>query len=157
MKMMSYGRKRGGQSLVEFAMIAPIFFLLIFGIIDFGRLYFTQSTLQHALREAGRYAVTGNKLSGTNPATTQPYTRVESIKQIASKAAMGLNIGTVTVSSQSGGANSAGGPRDIVTVSLTHTLNLITPIVGKFFNNGQHVFTVTTTFKNEPFNPAQTN
>ncbi len=125
---------KSGQSLVEFALVAPLFFLLIFGVIDFGRLFFTQATLQHALREAGRYAVTGNKLPGTNPDTSQPYTRVESIKQAAKKAAMGLDVGAITVSSQSGGAGSAGGPGDRVTVSITYTLQLITPIIGKFYN-----------------------
>ncbi len=149
--------RKSGQSLVEFALVAPLFFLLVFGVIDFGRLFFTQATLQHALREAGRYAVTGNKLPGTNPETSQPYTRVESIKQIAKQAAMGLDVSSVSVSSQSGGAGSAGAPGDYVTVSITYTLKLITPIIGKFYNNGEHTFVAQTTFRNEPFNPSQTN
>jgi hypothetical protein len=128
---------RSGQSLVEFALIAPLFFLLVFGIIDFGRLFF--------------------KLPGVNPDTSQPYTRVESIKAIAKKAAMGLDISAINVSSQNGGPGSAGGPGDRVTVSITYTLRLITPIIGKFYNNGQHTFVAQTTFRNEPFHPSQTN
>ncbi|MCS7048281.1 MAG: pilus assembly protein [Verrucomicrobiae bacterium] len=147
---------RRAQSLVEFAMVAPLFFLLIFGIIDFGRVYFTQATIQHALREAGRFAVTGNRLPGTNPATGQPYTRVESIIEVARKAAVGADITGITVSSQAGGANHAGGPGDRVTVSITATVRIITPIIGQFFPNGRHTFTARTTFRNEPFNPSQT-
>lgn len=148
--------RRRASSLVEFALVAPLFFLLIFGIIDFGRLFFTRATLQHALREAGRFAVTGNKLPGVNPATSQPYTRVESIIEVAKKAAVGLDVTGITVSSQAGGPNHAGGPGDRVTVSITTTLRIITPIIGQFFTDGRYTFTVRTTFRNEPFHPSQT-
>src|SRR5580698_3843174 len=59
-------RSRNGQSMVEFALVAPLFFLLVFGITDFSRLFFTQETLQYAVREAGRYAVTGQHATGSN-------------------------------------------------------------------------------------------
>jgi Flp pilus assembly protein TadG len=151
-------KSSSGQSLVEFALIAPLFFLLIFGVLDFGRLFFSQMTLQHALREAGRYAVTGRRLSGTDPKTGQAYTRVGSIKQIAENAASGLNVTSISISSVQGGNGSAGGPGDTFTVSLTTNLKLITPIIGQFFGpNGTYTFTVSTTFKNEPFDPSQTN
>jgi len=45
-----------GQTLVEFALIAPIIFLLLFGIIDFGMALDHRITLQHAVREGARYA-----------------------------------------------------------------------------------------------------
>src|SRR5437899_784452 len=59
---------RRGTAAVEFALVAPLFLLLVFGILDFGRLFYVQETLQHALREAGRFAVTGQH-SGTNRVT----------------------------------------------------------------------------------------
>lgn len=150
-------KSNSGQSLVEFALMSIIFFLAVFGILDFGRVFFTQMTLQHALREAGRYAVTGRHLPGTNPNTHNPYTRIESIKQIAQNSAAGLSISSISVSSVQGGSGSAGGPRDTMTVSLTTDLQLITPMIGRYFGpNGKYTFTVKTTFLNEPFNPSQT-
>lgn len=143
-----------GQSLVEFALVAPLFFILIFGVLDLGRVLFTQMTLQHALREAGRYAVTGNHITqgGTN------LSRVASIRQMAQKAAAGVDVSSITVSSVSGGNGSAGGPQDTVTVSLTTNLRLITPMIGRYFGtNGVYTFSVGTTFRNEPFPPANTN
>ena len=47
---------RRGQSLVEFALITPVFLLLVFGIFDFARLMFTMATTSNALRNAARYA-----------------------------------------------------------------------------------------------------
>ncbi|NBO91423.1 MAG: pilus assembly protein [Planctomycetia bacterium] len=49
--------KRGGASVVEFALVAPIFFLLLFGIIEYCRLMFTWQLLNNAAREGARYAV----------------------------------------------------------------------------------------------------
>jgi len=45
-----------GQTLIEFALVAPIIFLLLFGIVDFGLALDRRITLQHAVREGARYA-----------------------------------------------------------------------------------------------------
>ena len=52
-------RPENGQSLAEFALIAPIFFLMIFGIIDLSRAFQSYVTIQEAARSGARYAVTG--------------------------------------------------------------------------------------------------
>ena len=43
-----------GQSLVEFALVLPIFLMLIMGVIDAGRLVYMNSTLSNAAREGAR-------------------------------------------------------------------------------------------------------
>jgi Flp pilus assembly protein TadG len=45
-----------GQSLVEFALVFPVFMVLLFGIIDGSRLVFMNSTLSQAAREGARQA-----------------------------------------------------------------------------------------------------
>jgi Flp pilus assembly protein TadG len=49
-------RNERGSVAVEFGLIAPIFFLLLFGIIDFGRAFYTVHDLAAAVREGARYA-----------------------------------------------------------------------------------------------------
>ena len=51
------GRQRG-QALTEFALIVPLLFLLLFGVIQFGFLLGGQVGLTNAAREAARYATT---------------------------------------------------------------------------------------------------
>ena len=51
-------RKSGGQSIVESAFTFLPLFALIFGITDFGLMIFRWTTLQNAVREGTRYAVT---------------------------------------------------------------------------------------------------
>ena len=46
-----------GVAMVEFALVAPIFFLLLFGIIEGGRFIFYYETLNNATREGARYAI----------------------------------------------------------------------------------------------------
>jgi Flp pilus assembly protein TadG len=45
-----------GQTLVEFALILPIFILILVGIFDGGRLVFANHTVNNAAREGGREA-----------------------------------------------------------------------------------------------------
>jgi Flp pilus assembly protein TadG len=50
-------RRRGrGQAMTEFALIAPIFFILVFGIIELGLLFGGQNGLVASARELARYA-----------------------------------------------------------------------------------------------------
>ena len=59
-----------GQALVEFALVLPIFILILFGIIEFSRVWQTVNVLSSAAREgARRAAVTAPDISqSTNAA-----------------------------------------------------------------------------------------
>jgi len=66
-------RRSRGQSLVEFALIFPIFLGMLFGLIDAGRLIYLNSTLSQAAREAGRLgAVEAYWLGSTATDCNQP-------------------------------------------------------------------------------------
>jgi Flp pilus assembly protein TadG len=41
-------------SMIEFAIVAPLLFLLVFGIIDFGRAFFLYNNLTNAARDGAR-------------------------------------------------------------------------------------------------------
>lgn len=45
-----------GQAIVEFALVLPVFILLLFGVIEFGLLFNAQLTLENNARECARYA-----------------------------------------------------------------------------------------------------
>jgi hypothetical protein len=45
-----------GQTLVEFALVLPIFLMVVFGLLDVGRLVYTNSALSQAAREGARLA-----------------------------------------------------------------------------------------------------
>lgn len=51
-----------GATMAEFAIIAVVFFMIIFGIIEFGRLFYTHNALTDAARRGARYAVLHEKI-----------------------------------------------------------------------------------------------
>jgi len=149
------GNSNRGTTMAEFALVLPMFVLLMFAVVDFARLFYIEMTLQNAVREAGRYAITGNHQPDPNH-LGQTLSRVQSISQVAQQSAMGLDVSNLQIVSASGGNGNAGGPGDTVTISLTTNLRILTPIIAQFFKNGAYTFTVSVSFKNEPFPPGNT-
>lgn len=52
-----------GQTLVEFALILPVFILILVGLFDAGRLVFAYHTVNNAAREGGREATVNQTLA----------------------------------------------------------------------------------------------
>lgn len=65
--MKSFVSGESGQSLVEFALVLPLFLLIITGIFDVGRAVWQENTLAYAAREGTRYAIVHGSASD-NPA-----------------------------------------------------------------------------------------
>lgn len=61
-----------GQSIVEFALVAPILLLLVFGIIEFGRVYYNKALINHAARNTLRIASVGTDISGSIQKSVEP-------------------------------------------------------------------------------------
>ena len=63
-----------GQALVEFAFVAPMFFLLLFAIVDFGRYVYYVQILNNAAREGARYAIVhgSRSFNPTGPPSADP-------------------------------------------------------------------------------------
>jgi len=57
-KISNHKHSERGTTVAEFAVVALIFFTLIIGIIEFGRLLYTHNALTDATRRGARYAVT---------------------------------------------------------------------------------------------------
>lgn len=55
-----YFKNREGTAAIEFAILAIPFFMLLFAILELAIVFFINSTLSHAVSEAGRQIRTGN-------------------------------------------------------------------------------------------------
>lgn len=49
-------KNEAGKTLVEFAIVGGIFLLILTGVVEFGRLYWTHNALRDAARRGVRYA-----------------------------------------------------------------------------------------------------
>jgi Flp pilus assembly protein TadG len=52
-------RREEGASAVEFALVAPLLFMLVFGILYFGIAFLRMQSLRSSVREGGRAAAVG--------------------------------------------------------------------------------------------------
>lgn len=139
-------RDASGQSLVEFALVLPMLLLVFFGIFEFGRFYFTKLTLQHAVREATRFAVTGNVL--TDPETGEPIDRAGSIVRVILHNTKDLDVELdgITITPVDGG-----GPEDIVRVAVDFQYDLTLPLVRGIVPDGHVDISMSTAMRNEAF------
>src|SRR5215213_9198272 len=61
-----FARKNSAQAMVEFALALPVLLLLLYGVLEAGRLLFLYSTVVTGSRQAVRYgAATGENDDGT--------------------------------------------------------------------------------------------
>lgn len=60
------GRDRRGSAAVEFAIIAPVFFALVFAIIETGMVFFAGQVLETAVQDTGRTFYTSQTVTETD-------------------------------------------------------------------------------------------
>ena len=65
---------RRGVAATEFAIVAPVFFMMIIGFIEFGRALMVQQVLINASRVGARMASTTGATSGGVQSAVQSYT-----------------------------------------------------------------------------------
>jgi hypothetical protein len=126
------GRRSRGQAIVEFAFAAPIFFLLLMGLVEGGRYVFYSESLNHAAREGTRYAIIHGDASRpvseqTGPGSGDPSG--DAIKQVIRDAAVGMGDpeNLVIPDPDYSPNNNRRGSSVTVTVSYTYT-----PVVAVF-------------------------
>lgn len=147
-------RRQRGSTLVEFAIIAPAFLLLMIGIIELSMAYFANLTMQHAVREAARYSVTGNRDLDPNASNQQRY---QAVIQKMKDSSMGMfdktkPVITVAVNGNaSSGNGSFGNAGDIVVITVNCSWAFATPLMAAIFKDNQAHFVVAATMRNESF------
>lgn len=73
MKTLHHRHNESGATIAELAIVALIFFTIIFGIIEFGRLLYTHNALTDATRRGARYAVLHSGLSDADKNAVKNY------------------------------------------------------------------------------------
>ena len=110
-------RNERGQSTVELALSMLVLVMLLFGLVDFGRVFHAYLTLDHAGREAARAAITGK--SDTE------------IEAVVTNRIAGLDETKLQVSIAPVEADRVRGVD--TTISLTYDIKIITPIIANIF------------------------
>jgi Flp pilus assembly protein TadG len=100
------GTNEAGAAVVEFALVAPLLLILVFGIIDLGRAYSTLNQLAASAREGARFAaVLPNPVSSPAELQVRQTVKQFSLRQLGGapvlddqiKVKLDKTAGTVTV------------------------------------------------------------
>lgn len=110
------GASRGerGETLIEFAFASVIFFVMIFGALEFGIAIWNYNLVSDLAQEGARYAAVHGRTSG------DPRNQTDVASFVTSRA-IGLTVTTTTAPTSSSPGDVAAG--NTVTVTVTHTLN----------------------------------
>jgi Flp pilus assembly protein TadG len=76
-----FSRSTAGSAAVEFALTLPALLLMLFGAIEFGRLLWTQNSIQYAVEQAARCAAMG-LTPGATSCTTAGATQTFAAAQV---------------------------------------------------------------------------
>ena len=163
-----FRRNRRGSAAVEFALVAPVFFALLFAIIETGLMFFASQVLETITQDSARMIQTGQ-------AQTASYTQAQFQSYVCSQISALFSCANVyvdverypaftnvTINSQIDASNnfinnmqySPGGPGDIVVVRLFYQWPLFVTGLGYNISNlagSKRLLTATAAFRNEPY------
>lgn len=134
--MLRRSRRSRGQAIVEFALAIPIFIVLVFGLIDVGRLVYVNNAISQGAREGARYgSVQGRSGSAADRTAVGAHT---------TGIMAAVPDPTVTVSCERNGAVvTACRTNDLLVVQVSSPVGMLTPVIGQLIGT----VTVSTTAK----------
>ena len=96
---LKFNKNQRGAALVELAILSTVFFTVLFGILEFGRLLWTHNALQDAARRGARYATIRRDDAAGNLAVKKMivYGDPNANPSTASPVVSGLTTSDVTV------------------------------------------------------------
>lgn len=134
-------RGRRGQSLVEFALILPLFLFVCGMAIDFGRLYYAYVAVENAAKEGALYGAR-NPICATdanpdlcpdpNNVTAHVVNEAPNLPGLAPSVIECIPSGSVVPRDQL----DLCARDDSYHVRATYTFQLVTPLLGNFFSGG---------------------
>ena len=116
-------RRSRGQSLVEFALVLPLFMLILAAIVDFGMGLATSITISNAAREGARLGV-------VNPSTSAITDRVRAVASELDSTRLAVSTSCLTSSGSSWAACSGSGWQqgDSMVVRVDYDYHVIWPL-----------------------------
>ena len=115
-----------GSAVLEFGLVIVMFFMFVFGVMDFGRALYTYHFVSNASCEATRYAIVRGSSS------TQPVTAADIESYVKSIAPEGIDRNNLTVSTTWSPDDS---PGSTVRIQVSDNFRFMTPVLTTYQMN----------------------
>jgi Flp pilus assembly protein TadG len=151
---------QAGTAAIEMAIVAPVFFLLSYGIVEIGILLFGQAVLDNATRDAARAIQIGSVQAGNTTVSAAlchdvaPLLNCSRLEYnlVSGSSFASLTPATITSTGDLGTQNnSPGGTKYDVLLQVSYRWPFVTPIVVSALGGSNVAIVSTTAFQNEPF------
>jgi Flp pilus assembly protein TadG len=126
-------RNRQGAAAVEFALVAPVFFLMVFAIFEFGRAIMVQQVLTNAAREGARVAILDSPTPTHDLVVSTVNTYLQSAGLPSASASVAIDAGSSHATEPTDASVKYGAPVK-VTVQIPYNSVSWLPI-SRFFPN----------------------
>lgn len=138
------------------AIVAPVFLLILLALVEFSMMFFATLTMQYAVREGARYAITGQSNLDPNTGSQQRYSAVIQSIRDSSLGMYDKLAPTISVNGKSYAGNAYtsgmfGTAGSIIVLQLDCDWIVTTPLLSSFFKDGKYHFAVAATMRNEYF------
>jgi hypothetical protein len=124
-------RHRSGAAAVEMALVLPIFFTILFGIIEFGRAMMVSNLVTNAAREATRQAILDGSTNSSIETAAKTFLQ-QSLGVKATNVDFSIAITPAPGNTDPGGQLVNCQPRDLITVRIAipfKSVSLLPPAV----------------------------
>ena len=137
--------RQRAQAVVEFALIIPVFILLLLMAVDFGRFFFTYIQLNNSAREAVAYAAFNPTTDNASLATiARREANVQGQRGEGAITATSSCVDDAGIAVACVDATGGAGAGNRITVRLNGTFTFLTPLIGMFWSGGLPVSTSAT-------------
>ena len=126
-------RNEAGSTMAEFAVVATLFFMVLIGIIEFSRLFYTHNALTDAARRGARYAVLHTQASESCVKNIVVYGETHVHPNTCAPQGQPLinGLDTTDVTVDYGPANSFGMNLGTATVTIEYSFTLSLPLFSR--------------------------
>ena len=118
-----------GASAVEFALVLPVLMLVLFGIIEFGFIFFNKAIITNASREGARRGIVYDTVTGV-PVAVPPGVITSTVASYCASYLVSLGSGAATPSTAIAGNCAVPGGSLTVTVSYPYTFLVLPNLPG---------------------------
>lgn len=146
-----------GASLIEFSIVATLLFALIFTIVDFALFGYVKLTMQHAVREGARYAITGRSDLDPNEIEDDRLRSLAILEKISQESdgllTRVVKINGIRAEDVDGNdvTSTFGSAGETIAIHIDCEWPTFSPIIYPLLSDGKYEFTVSTAMKNEAF------
>jgi hypothetical protein len=142
-----------GTTTVEFAITASLFFLLLLMVLDFSLYSFAKLTMQNAVREGARYAVTGQ----VDLDPQAKFDRRRAVIQKIRDSSMGYfdemtAVSDIEVTDSDGlPVSGFGAPGESIVITFNCQWPILSPFTQAILSKSHYDFSVRASMRNEEF------